>query len=515
MNTKIAKRTIISSLSIILLIITGCSDFLDTEQRGVTTQDAFYKTDAEATEALFAIYNKMQSNDLNTFQFKTLLSDDAMGGGGGRGDNSQGEEVDEFRFSSSNTIIRSMFTKYYQIIYTANLLIERVEVDTEVKKVAVAEAKTFRAYAYFELVTLWGTAPLVTHTLEPNEYAQPNSTIEELWAQIEKDLTEAIPDLPLKSQLSAAYKGNISKGTAQSWLGKAYLYQKKYNEAAVEFDKVIASGEYTLNPDFFTLTRKSSEFGSESIFEISYADELSTITEGNVVVAYCGPRTPWFKAGSSGITETGWGYSGPRKELYDAFVAVGDDIRKKGTVMSEEDLINDFGGSFRNSEGNLPYGTEGYIRLKHGGYVDETPGEEYHTISGMNFRITRYADVLLMAAEAYNRKPAPDDAKALSYINQVRERVQMPALFSTGEKLFEDIKLERRLELAFEFVRYQDLIRWGDAADVLADKGKRIPRGDGTYFELPDAGFKERHWLLPFPDTEMNVNPNLTQNPGW
>jgi len=183
--------------------------------------------------------------------------------------------------------------------------------------------------------------------------------------------------------------------------------------------------------------------------------------------------------------------------------------------MSEEELIKDFGGSFRNSEGNLPYGTEGHIRLKHGAYVDETPGEEYHTISGMNFRITRYADVLLMAAEAYNRKSGSDDAKALSYINQVRERAQMPALTTTGDNLFEDIKKERRLELAFEFVRYQDLIRWGDAANVLAEQGKRIPRGDGTYIEVPDAGFKERHWLLPFPDTEMNVNPNLTQNPGW
>jgi len=513
MNTKKIKYILLSLVTI--FFTTGCSDFLDTEQRGVTTQENFYNTDAEVTEALYAIYNKMQSSDLNTFQFKNLLSDDAMGGGGGRGDNSQGEELDEFRFGSSNTIMRAMFTKYYQIVYTANILIDRVEPDTELKKIAIAEAKAFRAYAYFELVTLWGPAPLVTRPLEPNEYAQPNSTIEELWAQIEKDLQEAIPDLPLKSQLSAAKKGNVSKGTAQSWLGKAYLYQKKYDQAATEFDNVIASGEYGLNPDFSTLTRKSSEFGIESIFEVSYADELSTITEGNTVAAYCGPRTPWFKAGTSGITETGWGWVGPRKELDDAFIAAGDMVRKRGTVMNEEELINDFGGSFRNSEGNLPYGTEGHIRLKHGAYVAETPGEEYHTISGMNFRITRYADVLLMAAEAYNRKSSSDDVKALNYINQVRERAEMPPLASTGEKLFEDIKLERRLELAFEFVRYQDLIRWGDAAKVLVDQGKRIPRGDGTYFEMPDAGFKERHWLLPFPDTEMNVNPNLTQNPGW
>ena len=513
MNTGIIKYGILSLA--FTLCTASCSDFLDTEQRGVTTQESFYKTDAEVTEALYAIYNKMQSSDLNTFQFKNLLSDDAMAGGGGRGDNNQGEDLDEFRFGSSNTILRAMFTKYYQIIYTANLLINKVAPESEVKKMAIAEAKTFRAYAYFELVTLWGTAPLVTEPLDPDNYAQPNSTLEELWGQIEKDLQEAIPDLPLKSQLSAAKKGNISKGTAQSWLGKAYLYQKKYDEAAVVFDEVINSNEYALNPDFSMLTRKSTEFGKESIFEVSYADELSTITEGNTVVAYCGPRTPWFTAGTSGITETGWGWCGPRAELYDAFVAAGDVVRRKGTVISEQDLISEFGGSFRDSEGNLPYGTEGYVRIKHGAFVDETPGEEYHTISGMNYRITRYADVLLMAAEAYNRKSSPDDTKALSYINQVRARAQMPDLTSRGDKLFEDIKLERRLELAFEFVRYQDLIRWGDADKVLADQGKKIPRGDGTYFDFPDAGFKERNWLLPFPDTEINVNPNLKQNAGW
>jgi len=199
--------------------------------------------------------------------------------------------------------------------------------------------------------------------------------------------------------------------------------------------------------------------------------------------------------------------------LWDAFIAAGDVVRRKGTLMSEEEL-KVVGGSFR-IDGNLPYGNYGLIRLKHGAWVDETPGEAYHTISGMNFRITRYADVLLMAAEAYNRKSAPDDAKALGYINQVRKRAQLPNLTSTGNQLFADLKTERRLELAFEFVRYQDLVRWGDAATVLANQGKSIPKGDGTNFIFPDAGFKAKNILLPFPDTEISVNPNIKQNTGW
>lgn len=492
----------------------GCSDFLDTTQRGVTSQDDFYITDNDVLQGMYGIYDNLQSDNVSTFQFKNLLSDDAIGGGGGRGDNTWGEQIDEFTFGSSNNMIRTQFTRYYQIVYKANLLISKVpNPDTDVKKIAIAEAKALRAYAYFELTTLWGPVPLVTVPLNPSEYAQPNATLTALWAQIETDLKDAIAVLPVKSQFSAARKGEVTKGTAQAWLGKAYLYQKKYDEAASQFDAIISSGEYSLLADFAQVTRESSEFGSESLFEISFSKDLSSVTECTWITAYCGPRSPWFKGGTSGISETAWGWCEPDKSLWNAFIAAGDVVRRKGTLMSEEELIA-MGGSFR-VNGNLPYGSYGLIRLKHGAWVAETPGEAYHTIGGVNYRITRYADVLLMAAEAYNRKSAPDDDKALAYINQVRQRAQLPNLTSTGNQLFADIKTERRLELAYEFVRYQDLIRWGDAPTVLANQGKSIPKGDGTFYSFPDAGFKTKNVLLPFPETEISVNPNITQNTGW
>lgn len=509
------KKYIYGLFFISTFLFPGCDDFLDTTQMGVTSQDDFYNTDEEVTQGLYAIYDKIQSEDLSTFRFKTVLSDDALAGGGGRGDNVDSEKLNEYAYGTNNGILTGMFNKYYQIIYTANLLINKVEnADTPVKQVAVAEAKTLRAYAYFELVSLWGPVPLVTSPLDPNEYAQPNSTVEALWAQIETDLSEAIPVLPLKSAQSEAQKANVSKGTAQAWLGKAYLYQEKYAQAAEQLEAVITSGEYELLDDFSTVTREATEFGPESVFEISYAKDISSVTECTLIVAFCGPRSPYFKAGTSGLSETGWGFINPSQSLYDAYVEVDDVVRRRATIMSEEELINEYGGSFRN-DGSLPYANYGSIRLKHGAYVAETPGEAYHTIGGINFRITRYSDVLLMGAEAYNRMSSPNDAKALEYVNMVRERVELPALTVTGDALFEAIKTERRLELAFEFVRYQDLIRWGDAADVLANQGKQIPKGDGTFFEFPNAGFKEKHWLLPFPEDEIMVNPNIVQNPGW
>jgi tetratricopeptide (TPR) repeat protein len=515
------KRVKYALFSLVCLIAAGCSDFLDTEQRGVTSIDDFYQTDQDAEQALYAVYDKLQHTGSTTlsrdfFQWKMLLSDDAVAGGGGRGDNYMGEELDEFVFGPENGIITYMFTKFYQMIYMANLLIEKVTPDSQVKKTAIAEAKTLRAFAYFELVTLWGPAPLVTTVLEPDEYAQTNGEVSAIWAQVEKDLLEAIPDLPLRSRQSLATRANVSTGTAQSWLGKAYLFQEKYEQAAEIFEQVIQSNEYSLLPDFRNITRHAYEFSDESIFEVSYVEDLIN-PEYTTALAYGGPRESWFKAGTSGITETGWHYTAPENDLYQAFIDRGETVRMYGTVWSEKELA-EVGGSYRKPDGSLPHGTEGYIRIKHGAYVDEfyESNDALHWNGGINLRITRYADVLLMAAEALNRKSSPDDAKALAYVNQVRERAEMPPLTSSGSRLFEDIKQERRFELAFEFSRYQDLIRWGDAYDALKDRGKRVPNGDGTYLEFPNAGFKKgQHELLPFPYTEMNVNPNLKQNPGY
>ncbi len=522
MKTKYIFKSIALS-TLLSLSLTGCNDFLDTTQRGVTPQENFYQTDSEALQALYAIYDKLQSNNLNTFEYKNILSDDAQAGGGGRSDNSAGNELNEFDIPASNTMLKPMFTKYYEMIYCCNILLKNVKADSEIKERCIAEAKCLRAYAYFELVTLWGPVPLVTEPLEAGNYNQPNSTIEALYTQIEKDLTEAIPVLLLKSQQSAAQKAEVSKGTAQSLLGKAYLYQKKYDEAATAFEDVIISGEYDLYPDYSQITRQASEFGCESVFEISYTADLTEVLESTCIAAYCGPRSGYFKAGSTGLSETGWGMVSPEPGLREAFLEEGDLIRQKATVLNEEDLANYYGASLRASDGSLPYGCDGLIRTKYGPYMNEIAeaNEGYHTIAGTNFRIIRYADVLLMAAEAQNRKNNPDDIKAQGYVNKVRARVQLPAISSTGDALFEDIKKERRLELAFEFVRFQDLVRWGDAEKVLKDSGKKTSlgtydsNGNPMYFENPNAGFKSYNVLMPFPDTEISVNPNIKQNEGY
>lgn len=529
MKRNIVIRTI--GIMLALALSAGCDSFLDTEQKGVTTQQNFYQTDEEAEQAVYAIYKKLRSGDealglmhtVYLFVYKNILSDDAQAGGTSRSDNTYGNEMNEFLISPSNNILKSIYMLYYQVIYCANQVIQKVEEDTDTKKLCVAEAKALRALAYFELTTVWGPVPLVTEPLEPRNYNQSNSTVAELYAQIEKDLQEAIAVLPLKSEQSAANKARVSKGAAQAWLGKAYLYQKKYDEAAKIFDVVINSGQYSLHPVFAEIFRKATEFGSESLFEISYQADLGEVTVATAILAWGGPNGSFFSAGTTGITESGWGWCPPEKGLREAFVAAGDDKRRKATVLNEEDMIA-LGGSMRDADGNLAYGCDGLVRMKYGGFLDEIAesNEAYHVLGETNYRLMRYADVLLMAAEANNRNNPADDAKAAGYVNQVRRRVDLDPLDATitGNALFEAIKLERRLELAFEFVRFQDLVRWGDAATVLKDSGKKTSLGvhiNGVeqFLEQPNAGFKSHNNLMPFPDTEIAVNPNIVQNPEY
>lgn len=490
-----------------LLILCGCSDWLDTEQKGVTPKETFYETDEDALAALFAIYDSLQDGE--PFLFKNFMTDESYVGGGARGDNFGYEEINEFRHGTSSSKIEDNFAAFYKGVYLCNLAINNLDDASETKRLVKAEAKTIRAYYYMELVSLWGRVPLVLRELEPDEYAQPNAEVSDIWAQVEQDLQAAIPVLPLKSSQNTADKARVAKGTAQAWLGKAYLYQEKYRQAAEVLEEVIGSGEYDLHTDFSKLLRMEQEFGIESLFEISLQADASNTSEGMHDFYAGGPRDGYFTPGTLGI-ESGWGFFQPRKEMYDAFVAAGDVVRRRATILNEEEMA-EYGASVRASDGTLQYAGEGYLRLKYGTWAEEKGTTSIYY--GTNIRLIRFADVLLMAAEAYNR--SGNDTKALEHINRVRARVDMSPLTSTGDQLFADIKTERRLELAYEHVRYQDLIRWGDADEVFKDQGKRIPRGDGTYIELADAGWKARNWLLPIPEAEINVNPNIQQNPGW
>jgi len=485
-------------------------DFLDTKPIGKLSVDAFYKTDDDALKALMATYDILQwmyARDWNSaYLVKTFPSDESLTGGGDSGDQPPYQELDIFTYSAGNPTITAVYQSCYYGIYRANMVINNVVAETDVRKQIVAEAKCLRAYFYFELVTMYGKVPLNLTELAPSEYAQPAAEVTAIYAQIEKDLKEAIEVLPLKSALAAEDKFRVSKGTAQTILGKAYLYQELWADAHSYLGQVIASNEYQLSNDFSTLFLVDQEFGVESIMEVSWVTSEgydwgtfqwggNRAMENNITWQLTGPRGDYFNAGTSGLIG-GWGFNYPTSALYQAFVDAGDTYRKASTVWNTADL-EAVGGGWSNPNA---WGWDGCIRIKYATRMSETSnagGAVPELNYGTNLRLLRYADVLLMAAEAKYR--AGDEAGALVELNKVRDRAQLADVTASGEALFQAIVAERQLELAFEGVRFLDLIRWGLAPQVLGSKG--FVTG--------------KHELYPIPLDEIRNNPNIQQNPNY
>ena len=221
------NKLYIALLGVMSLMTVSCESELDIEKHGnMGSMDTYYTTDENINTATASMYLEMRSNYYNWFFVKNLLSDDIWCGGGQRGDNGEMEKLNEYRFDSNHGMIESLYSGLYGIIYKANLIIDKTEGETVVMKRAINEAKVFRAFGHFELVTLWGTAPKVDHLLAASEYRQANGTAADTWAFVEQDLTEAINSgtLPSKSGVNDQETGiRVTKEFAQELLGKAFL----------------------------------------------------------------------------------------------------------------------------------------------------------------------------------------------------------------------------------------------------------------------------------------------------
>ncbi len=530
------KRIYTYILLISVIFFTACENLLDdVDHQGATSVENFYKTDDDAEQAIAAVYVQWRSIYFVDFFLKNLLSDDMIAGGGSRGDQTNYEGVNEYTFSPQNGLIAEYFTGLYQIIYRANLVINNIDPESEVKKLAIAEAKVARAWSYFNLITLWGPVPLVVSELDPSEYQQPNGDIDAIWALIDSDLQDAISAniLPEKSSsIDQSTGARITKQAAQSFLGKSLLFQKRYGEAANNLNAVINKGLYDLIDDYENILRSVEDFSSENIFELNFVnDSNNPWSQGMPTFPnFIGWRADkidltGYDFGVHDLYPNGWGLGNPTKDLYDAFVAEEgtEGYRLNASVLSYDKVIEIGAPSHPATinPGATLYGHEGYFSWKWrfiGSEVIENSGG-YSTDA--NYRIMRYSEVLLMAAEACLE--SGDAGRALTYINEVRTRAQLDNLSAVT---LDDIKTEKRLELCLEGVRFQDLIRWGDAAIELADQGAKVPSFSGidengefiiTYPYSNDTyGFKTgKHELLPIPEQEILVNSNIKQNPGY
>lgn len=445
-----------------------------------------------------------------------IATDNAVSGGEAASDVLDLQQIDDYTHTSINSTVADIWQSAYEGINRANYMNQYKEANKAGKKVDFAgkealygEVNFLRAYYYFTLVKMFGDVPLFTDkrlTLTDSKTLQRASK-EDVYKQIEQDLTNAIEVLPA-IQLK---KGRITKYAAQALLGKVYLYENKFNEAAAILENVV-NGPFKLVGDpvddpthnFGDIFLRSGENGDESVFEIQYSNlspywNWGAVTkgQGNYAIQQCGIRE--LNGTEQMPYAAGWSTNLPTQNLAAAYAD--GDKRKTVTVLDIE-AYKTANPSFNITYKVAPYKNTGLYNQKYlprkGENTDISKGQpELNYLN--NYRTIRYADVLLMAAEANNRSTTPDDIKAKEYLNKVRRRAfgdNSHAVTLSGDALKQAIWDERRLELAMEGDRFFDLVRTGQAATKI-------------------TGFVAgKHELFPLPQAEIDIS-GLTQNPNY
>jgi hypothetical protein len=482
----------ISVTAVICILLPGCNAFLDKQPMGVESSATFFKTEDHAVKAVTAVYDATAwrySQEISEWFLGDICSDDAEKGGENPADWAEVQQLKEFRANAGNTICFYRWSELYQGVYRANLVIENVpgiDMDKDLRARLVAEAKFLRGYFYFQLIKTYGGVPLITHTLDPDEYCQPRATMEECWAQIEEDLADAADILPEKSEYPDSDMGRATRGAANALLAKAHIFQSEWSDAEQRASMVINSLEYDLEPNYADNFKLSHENGIESVYEIQHVEvptsDYGDENEGQETSIYQGSRNATFF--------TGWGFNCPTQDFVDEFET--NDLRLKATVIFDNDIIY-AGTPVQQKADNSMSPTEMHARK----YILEYKEDEPEiSNSPANWRMIRFADVLLFHAEAANENGDAD--AALESLNRVRSRVSMPAVTTTDQdELREAIYHERRVELGLEGHRFYDLVRQGRAGEVLAENG--FVEGKHEYF--------------PIPQLELDVCDKLVQNP--
>ncbi|MGD1318459.1 RagB/SusD family nutrient uptake outer membrane protein [Chryseobacterium sp. 2R14A] len=473
------KYIIISALLLTGLFNQSCSDeFIDvapTEQ--VSAEDlSVYNDNAGATGFVNSIYAKFLDWDMSTFSWigvTSITSDDADKGSTPGDTGTDKDILDALTFTASTPSFESLFSSNYQGINRANQALQYLPqltgADESLRNRLAGEAKFLRAFMYFTLVRSFGGVPLVDHvpttSTEDVEMQLTRKSKEDIYAFIEKDLLEAAEALPDKSGYGAADVGRATKGAAHALLAKVYLYQKKWQLAVDQCNLVTG---YSLTPSFIEIYKVTGENNAESIFEI----QGSGATTGKGIQQYTQVQ------GARGTGGWGWGFNTPTQNLYDAFTAEGDTERRDATIMKRGMTLYD--GRVVGADADNPY------------YNYKAYSSAYTTQSSTdtNIRYLRYAEVLLIKAEALNE--LGQTSAAIPLLNQVRDRANIAHTTATSQAAVRTaIWKERRLELAFEHDRWFDLVRTGQAQSAMAANGKTFVVGKHEVFPLPQTFITE------------------------
>ncbi len=482
-------------ISAAVILLFGCGeDFLDKRPLVDQTADTFFQTGEQAVQATNATYGILRRFDVSVFSYigmTDIVSDDADKGSTPNDATFLGE-LDNFTFDASNIGPGAVWGGYYKGVFRANLSLARipdVPMDEGLKTRLLAENHFLRAYFYFNLVRWFGDIPLITRQLSPDEYEQERTPTEQVYALIIEDLQFAAANLPEKSAYAAEDLGRATRGAANGLLSKVYLTRQQWQLARDRALDVINSGEYELLPEYGQIFTPEGEHSSESVFEISTV-ALGTGGGGSQYNEVQGVR---------GTPNLGWGFNRPSDNLVAAWPR--SDPRRDATIFTLGEVLPD-GSAVIVGDPDVANQRQNQKSWVPAGPLGNGNG-------GGNIRILRYADVLLIAAEATNE--LGNTAEAIELANRVRTRARgplpkpfLPDLTAANkEDARQVIWLERRLELAMEQQRWFDLVRQGRAGEVMIAAGK-------DKFRL---GVNE---LFPIPQSEIDLSGGmLRQNPGY
>ena len=542
---KIVRLSVIFALCSFFL--TSCKDYLTELEPGTTLIEDFYTSTPAVVQNVTGCYTPLQWEYNNTYCSEWFIgdiaSDDALKGGGSTTDMADAYDIENWRTTDLNTLLLDFYRGNFQGVGRCNLALEYIgetalEIDSaftaSMKNRLLGEVHFLRAYYYFRLVRVFAGVPMPLAVVRSSEdWGMPRASVDEVYNQILEDLTFAQKNLWKKSQYEADDMGRATKGAAQAMLMKVNLYmaspfwQKQgvkkspadcYKDAKAWGDSIMASGEYDLCPNYEDNFTLAGENGIESVFEIQYAEvpwgDYGSGDDPTKFGYTGGSFTQILVRSRNSEIGGGWGFDHPTKNLYNEFEA--DDPRRDVAILvPSTDVVPTYQAqSDENYLGNT------MVNNKYGMYRDPSArGGGYgkwslHASRGpLNNRQIRYADVLLMYAEAC--LGAGDAGKAKTYIDQVRARVGLAPIAAASDAA---LRHERRCELAMEGHRWFDLVRWegvagtGLKAHMDAYKATETQEAQSHMQEFV-AG---KHELFPIPQTEMQLNPTtMEQNPGY
>ncbi|WP_337042275.1 RagB/SusD family nutrient uptake outer membrane protein [Emticicia sp. 17c] len=503
-----------------LATVMSCDDsVLDKVNPNGVTFETYFTNDNELVAGVNAVYATVQGFGLAAREwfFVHDLRGDEMATGGGQLETPRNQLLIGVN-DPGNSVANSVWTGWFRTIHRANVVLESanktgVTFSNDIKNRVTGEAKFLRAWAYYELATLWGGVPLYTEYVKSVAGAKPRASQQDVYKQVIDDLKAAEGLLP--ATYAASEYGRATKAATQVLMARTYLQLGDYNSAKTELEKVVSSGLYKIVDNYLDLTNEEGEFNAESIFEVVFSPS-------NGAFNWSGPDGDGTSAQEETIrtqeySPIGWRNLIPSDKMIDnyertekgdtkndprydmSFWKAGDKFNNGADVMMDE-----------NVQGNSSKRDGKTFKISWRKYSVLYKSNSGFTTSGINMRVMRYADVLLMLAECENE--LGNSARAIQLMNQVRARasVNMPPYptknypCDSKASVFAAIQHERYVELAAEQIRNFDIIRWR--------KNKKQTTEPISYFVV------NKHELLPLPQTEIDNNPNIDpkdQNPGY